>query len=373
MELITSEKARNILFGSLFLGCGGGGKLDTGLDIINKTDGKVNMISMEEASQFGRDALFVTISGVGSPASKDSYRGDNTYSRIIEIIKNLQKDNPSLPQGEIRGLIPSEMGATSSFGPFMTSAQLGIPIVNAACDGRAHPFGTMGSLGLQAQSRTVIQVACGGDPKKKRYLEVSVIAAVDSAAEIIRASASNAGGLVEVARNPVDFRYLARSAAAECYSLAEEIGRAFNDRSLFVEEKINNVCSVIKANCIAQGTVGPITIETKNALDYGHFEVTDFSDGKKYEMYFCNEYMAMNAPDGSRLYTFPDFIVTADCETGRPISTAELKEGDKVYLLGSSWKNMILGLGVRYRAPYKRLEDALGIEMIKYLDGLFED
>lgn len=372
MELITREKAQNILFGSLFLGCGGGGKMETGMNIIDKTDGKVNMISMEEAKEFGRDALFITISGVGSPASKDSYRGDETYSRIIEITKKMQNDNPSLPQGEIRGLIPSEMGATSSFGPFMTSAQLGIPVVNTACDGRAHPFGTMGSLGLQAQSKSVIQVACGGDPKKNRYLEVSVMAAVDSAAEIIRASASNAGGLVEVARNPVDFRYLARSSAVDCYSLAEAIGREFTDRSLFVDEKIDRACRVVKGHIIAQGTVGPITIETRNALDYGHFEVTD-SNGKKFEMYFCNEYMALNNPDGTRLYTFPDFIVTADCESGHPISTAELKEGDEVYLLGSSWKNMILGLGVRYRAPYKRLEDALGIEMIQYLDGLFVD
>lgn len=218
----------------------------------------------------------------------------------------------------------------------------------------------------------MIQVACGGDPQKNRYLEVSVIAAVDSAAEIIRSSASNAGGLVEVARNPVEYRYLVRSSAAGCYSMAEEIGREFTDRSLLVDEKLDHVCRVVNGRIITTGTVGPITIETRNALDYGHFEVTD-SNGDKFKMYFCNEYMAVNSPNGTRLNTFPDFIVTADYETGRPISTAELKEGAEVYLLGSKWTNMLLGLGVRYRAPYKRLEDALGIEMIKYLDGLFID
>lgn len=371
MELITREKAQNILSGSLFLGCGGGGSGDKGQDTIDKTDGKVNMISMEEAKKFGPDALFITISGVGSPASKESYRGDDAYSRIIEITKNLQKDNPSLPQGEIRGLLPSEMGGASSFGPFMTSAQLGIPVINTACDGRAHPFGGMGSLGLQTLSQPVIQVACGGDPQKNRYLEVSVVAPVNSAAEVVRTSASNAGGLVVVARNPVDYPYLERTSAIDCYSLAEAIGREFNEGAQ-VEDKLRRVCAVVKGNVIAEGTVGPITIETRNALDYGHFEVIA-PDGKRFKMYFCNEYMAVNGPDGTRLHTFPDFIVTANLETGRPISTAELKEGDRVCLLGSGWKNMILGLGVRYRAPYKRLEDALGIEMIKYLDGLFED
>ncbi|MDE7244897.1 MAG: DUF917 family protein [Oscillospiraceae bacterium] len=370
MDLITKEQAQNILSGSLFLGCGGGGSGDIGQDIIDKTDGKVSMMSMEEAKKFGPDALFITISGVGSPASKESYCGDAAYSRIVEITRELQKANPSLPQGEIRGLIPSEMGAASSFGPFMTSAQLGIPVINTACDGRAHPFGSMGSLGLQTLPKPVIQVACGGDPKKNRYLEVSVIAAVDPAAEIIRTSASNAGGLVEVARNPVDYPYLERTSAIDCYSLAEAIGQEFNEKTQ-TEEKLKRVCAVVKGDIIAEGTVGPVTIETKNALDYGHLEV--IGPNGKFEMYFCNEYMAVNSPDGVRLFTFPDLIVTANLETGRPLSTAELKEGDKVCLLGSSWKNMILGLGVRYRAPYKRLEDALEIEMIKYLDGLFVD
>lgn len=372
MELITRERAVNILSGSLFLGCGGGGHGKIGAETIDKTDGKVYMMSMEEAKQLGPDALFITISGVGSPASREGYRGDDTYSRIIEITKNLQKENPALPQGEIRGLIPSEMGGASSFGPFMTSVQLGIPVINTACNGRAHPFGTMGSLGLQALSKPVVQVACGGNPQKNRYLEVSVVAAVDAASEIIRASAANAGGLVEVARNPVDYQYLERTSAVGCYSLAEAIGQAANSGDLSAKEKLERVCGVVSGEIITDGVVGPITIETRNALDYGHFEVTA-CDGKKFKMYFCNEYMAVNGPDGSRLFTFPDFIVTADKKTGNPISTAELREGNEVYLIGSNWKHMILGLGVRYHAPYERLEGALGIEMIKYLDGLFVD
>ena len=139
-----------------------------------------------------------------------------------------------------------------------------------------------------------------------------------------------------------------------------------------VAEQLRNVCGVVNGEIITKGIVGPITIETKNALDYGYFEVNT-SDGSKFKMYFCNEYMAVDDPRGRRIGTFPDFIVTADATTGIPISSAELKEGDKIYLLHSPWRNMILGSGVRYRAPYIRLEDALGIEMIKYLDGLFID
>ena len=78
--------------------------------------------------------------------------------------------------------------------------KIDIPVVDAACDGRAHPLGTMGSLGLTG---TVVQLGCGGNPEKGMYTEIEVIAAVDKASDLIRTASAAAGGLIEVARNPV--------------------------------------------------------------------------------------------------------------------------------------------------------------------------
>lgn len=371
MSIISEKNASNILAGSSFLGCGGGGSVSTGRAIIDKTQGKVDLISIEEARNIaGKDGLFVTISPVGSPASTESYCDDDTYSKIISLLRAQQSANPTMPQGDIVGLIPCEIGASSAFGPFMTAAQLGLPVVDASCDGRAHPLGVMGSLGLEKLSVPVIQVGCGGNPDKNKYVEVSVIAAVDGAANIIRNSAANAGGLIEVARNPVDITWLEKNAAIRAYTFAQEIGAAFFDASAGIKG-LQRVAEIVKGEIVTKGVVGPITIETKNALDYGHFNITA-SDGTVYTMTFCNEYMAMDGPSG-RKYTFPDFMVTASSIYGLPKSTAELVEGEEVYLLGASRKNMILGSGLRHRAAYERLESALGIKMIEYIQDILTD
>jgi len=370
---ISMEDANNILYGSLFLGCGGGGSKAVGAGIIQKAVPKgVELISLEDLRQSGREGLVVTISGVGSPASTTSYCGDESYTRVVELLKEKQAADPSLPQGEIIGVIPCEIGASSSFGPFMTAAQLRIPVVDASCDGRAHPLGVMGSIGLEKLPEPVVQVGCGGDPARNLYVEVQAVGEVNKAADIIRGSAAAAGGLVEVARNPVQREYLERCSAKGAYELARVIGSAFLSTEGGVLSRLEAVCRVIEGTIIGKGVVGEIAMETRNALDYGHFDVT-MEDGGVYHMVFCNEYMAMDGPDGKRRYTFPDFMVTADAATGEPISSAKLREGTEIYLLGASRHRMLLGEGLRHHAPYERLESALGIEIVKYIRDIIND
>jgi len=370
---ISMQDANHILYGSRFLGCGGGGDEAVGADIIQKTVPKgVELMTLDALRQSGKKGLLVTISGVGSPASTTSYCGDETYTRVVELLKEKQAADSSLPQGEIIGLIPCEIGAASSFGPFMTAAQLGIPVVDASCDGRAHPLGVMGSIGLEKLPEPVIQVGCGGDPKCNMYLEVQVVGEVNNASDIIRSSAATAGGLVEVARNPVSGEYLERYSAKGAYELARVIGGRFLNTAGGTLSKLEAVCQVIDGKIIGKGTVGEITMETRNALDYGHFDVT-MDGGGVYHMVFCNEYMAMDGPDGKRRFTFPDFMVTADAATGEPISSAKLREGMEIYLLGASRHKMLLGEGLRHHAPYERLESALQIEILKYIQDIIND
>ena len=181
-KAITKQEAQDMLTGSLFLGCGGGGSDKIGQDLIDRS--LAIGVSMCSLSDIDENGLLVTISPVGSPASKESYCGESTYTRIIELLEKKIADNPeTLPQGKITGVIPCEIGAYSSFGPFLTAAKLDIPVVDAACDGRAHPLGTMGSLGLTG---TVVQLGCGGNPEKGMYTEIEVIAAVDKASDFVR-------------------------------------------------------------------------------------------------------------------------------------------------------------------------------------------
>lgn len=370
--VLTLEEGMYILYGSAFLGGGGGGAFSAGQEILHDiTRYSISLVTLDEILESASDDdLIVTISPVGSPAAKESFCTEEDYRRIIELVQEKQKTNPELPQGNIVGLIPCEIGADSSFGPIRAAGLTGLPVVDAPCDGRAHPLGIMGSLGLEKLGTPVLQVASGGNPDTNHHVEISVIAAVESAADLIRTSASAAGGLVQVARNPVTKMWLKDTCAKGAYALAREIGYAWLTQAHLPADRLQKVCDVINGEIIASGVVGPVTLKTENALDYGSFTVTA-DDGPQYSIVFCNEYMAMDGPDG-RKYTFPDLIVTAG-ENGMPIPSSDIKEGTRVYLLGSNRSNMILGKGLRYRAAYERLEKALGIEMLKYISDIIED
>ena len=50
-------------------------------------------------------------------------------------------------------------------------------------------------------------------------------------------------------------------------------------------------------------------------------------------MSFWNEYMTADGPDGQRVGTFPDLIMTFDAQTGRPTPTSDLTTGQDIYLI----------------------------------------
>ena len=153
-----------------------------------------------------------------------------------------------------RAVITLTMGTTLS-----EYEKIDIPVVDAACDGRAHPLGTMGSLGLTG---TVVQLGCGGNPEKGMYTEIEVIAAVDKASDLIRTASAAAGGLIEVARNPVKKSYLETTSAIGAYEYARKIGEEYA-KGKTQDERICNAANAVNGTVYAQGVVEELQLETK--------------------------------------------------------------------------------------------------------------
>ena len=81
---------------------------------------------------------------------------------------------------------------------------LGIPLIDAPCNGRAHPTGVMGSLNLHRDPNYITTMTCvGGRKELGRHVECTVTGSIDHCSKLVRAAAVEAGGLVAVIRNPV--------------------------------------------------------------------------------------------------------------------------------------------------------------------------
>lgn len=360
----TMKEIGNLLAGSRLLGCGGGGDYKEGYQTAMEAvkQGTVELITVEELEARGEEGIIVTISGVGSPASEEAYYSTDVYPVIVQALQEKVKQ-------KIIGFIACEIGGSSTFEPFIPAALLGVPVIDAPCDGRAHPLGVMGALGLEKTGNPVWQAAAGGRKETVKYVELVVGNSVESASNLVRNAAAAAGGAVAVARNPVNTAWLKEAGAKGAYRQAMALGELWDGPGM-ISERVQLVADALHGEVVCCGQVSDFELKTDNALDRGSFKIS--GDEKKYEMHFFNEYMTLDV-DGVRKNTFPDAMITVDAQNGRILTTADIKDGLKVYLITAHRNNIIIGKGLRYRASYERVQEIIGVNLTEYVEDVFLD
>jgi len=358
---LDQEHIERLSQGAQVLGGGGGGREARGLKTAREAmeAGQVRLAALEELSP---DDLVVTVSGVGAPSQSQAMYTAEHYLRALELLEQ-RLDRP------IAGFIPSEMGGSAAFGPFLAAAVKGVPVIDAACDGRAHPLGTMGALGLDKDPNCqTLQAACGGRREEGTYIEMVTCGTVRSASRASRLAAELAGGLAAVVRNPVTAGYLKDHAALGTYTQAMELGCALLEAE-GPQGRADAAARVLGSEILCRGTVTDYSLSTTGGLDHGRCTLT--GDSGEHTLYFYNEYMALQQGE-ERLSTFPDLIATLDGETGQAVLTADMAVGRKIAVLRVPYGRLRLGAGLRSRKDYEQIEGILSIPMTPYLAGLLE-
>jgi len=352
--VLNQDLVEAAVVGGSFYGGGGGGALSTGRDMgkLAVTLGDPYLVDITDVPD---DAVLLTVSAVGAPAAKGSHAKAYHYLKAVEIsIKNTGL--------QVYGFITNECGGLATVNGWVQSAGFGLPVVDVPCNGRAHPTGLMGSMGLhKVPSYVSIQVAVGGSHELGTYVEVIVKGKIQQAANIIRQAAVQAGGLVAVARNPVRAAYARDHAAPGAVNQCIKVGKAMLEalkRSPL--EAIEAAAETAGGKIVGKGKVVQKELQTTGGFDVGRIVVDDGSD-----LSFWNEYMTLEK-HGSRIATFPDLIVTLDCSTGLPVSSAEIQTSQEVAVVVVPKKNLILGAGVKDEDLYQVVEKITGKEIIRY-------
>ena len=141
---LTKTIGKEILLGSWFLGGGGGGssrggRSGSGAGAADRRGGL-----FRDVAELADDEVIVTASLVGSPASTTSCIKDVHYRQVYDWFCLNRSKDPFPPWS------PTSRAATASANGWMLSAITGLPMLDAACNGRAHPTGVMGAMGLNA-------------------------------------------------------------------------------------------------------------------------------------------------------------------------------------------------------------------------------
>jgi hypothetical protein len=352
---VDEEAVRAAAYGGALLGGGGGGSISEGLQLgqLAIEVGRPRLVDLDELDG---EAILVTVSAVGAPAAKDQYLEPIHYVQALQLlIEHL--DEP------VAGLMTNENGGLATLNGWLQSVATGIPVVDAPCNGRAHPTGAMGSMGLDGVDGYVSrQAAVGGDPSAHRHVRLYAEGSLDSVARLVRQAAVEAGGLIAVARNPVTVAYACEKAAPGALRQAIEIGQTLLGAGSPLEAA-QAACDLLGGEVVCQAPVQRVTIQTKGGFDVGQI---DLQGG--YELTFWNEYMTLER-EGQRLATFPDLIATLSADEIRPLTSAEIKEGQEVFLIQVPKEKLCLGAGMRRQELFRIAEEAVGKEMLGYVFG----
>jgi DUF917 family protein len=355
-ELLPEDVEFAVKGGSVY-GCGGGGFADHGRTLGNLATsiGRPVLVSVDELDP---DALVATMAAIGAPGGLTHWemRGVD-YLRAVELLQQAS-------ERPIVGLIIGQNGMSSTLNAWLPGAVMGLAVVDAVGDLRAHPTGDMGSLGLANSPEIMIQTAAGGNRDRGAYLEIVARGPTARVSPALRTAANEAGGFIASCRNPIPVRMVAERAVLGGISQAINVGRAIVGAEARGGDAVTEaICKATGGSIIAEGSVAAAGLTyTKEAFDCGRIEFKT-STGR-IVAHVLNEYMALER-EGERIATYPDVITTLT-PAGVPVSAGRLTEGMPVRILHVPKEKIPLSASVLDPSVYPAVERALGIEIASY-------
>jgi DUF917 family protein len=360
MRKLTLKDVEAAVKGGSVYASGGGGWVDHGMEIGTAaiTIGQPNLVSVEELPD---DAIIITTTAIGAPAGTTDWQMlGKDYIRAVELVQEKY-------EGKVVGVMTPQNGMSSSINGWLPAAALGLVVVDATGDIRAHPTGNMGAMGLNTlQDYETIEAVAGGKHETGSYLEMAVKGNPIKTSPILRAASNMSGGFIAAARHPIPASYVKKHAAIGGITMSIELGEAIMEaESEGAEAIISAICNKTNGEVIGRGKVKNYNVNyTNDAFDIGTVEVD--VPGNPLTLHVMNEYMAVDDHNGKRVACYPDVITTISTETGRPLSAGDLKEGVEIAVFRISKKYLPISSSVRDASVYPDVEIALGINISDY-------
>ena len=351
--------------GGAVLASGGGGFYEHGLEMGRAAVAicEVPLVSLDELED---DDIVLTQTAIGAPAGTTDWQmlGRDYINAVRQVIE--RHPTPS----KIKGIMTPQNGKSSSTNGWLAAAALGLVVVDATGDYRAHPTGKMGNMGVANDlTYQTIQAVSGGRTEAGRHIEMVVEGTSAYTSKLLRIASDLSGGFIAAARNPLTVAYLKEHAVVGGLSRAIDLGyEILRHKRKKGPQRIEAIARFTKGEILAQGTVVDKQIRyTDEAFDIGTITIDTGQD--RVLLYVQNEYMAADGKNGERLTTYPDVITLFRTADAHPLSTNEVEFDQEVTLFKIDKSHFPLSSGVTDPSVYPEVEEALGIELYSHSFG----
>ena len=337
------------ILGGLVLSAGGSGRASAGrhrrLGEAALSYGAVAFVTLDELED--DDALLVS-TAVGAPGQGKA----NTEPRdAVEAAHAILAASGVDPAGVIPGHVPGLYA-------WVIASALGVPVADAATNGRAHPTVKMGGMGLA--SRPEVKLWQAGSASGDAPLSVLVHGDLMKTSGVMRAAAVQNGGLINAVRGPFSVAFVKSNGAPGSIAFAHGLGDAML--------AAKGAARIVAAGEFLKGTVHSGSVATNDVVYRDGFDVGRVSIRTPHGLLVLgvyNEFMTATL-DGERIATFPDMLASFDAATGEPVAVSELKEGSAAAIVIAGSKHIPLGAGVSDPAVYPEVELAMGEDLARY-------
>jgi len=352
VNISKKTQIEQAILGGAFFGGGGGGSIDLSRRLNQDLliYGHPHIVSPDRIKP---EALVATVSFLGAPSGGTQVTVQDQL-RILERFENYYGH-------KIEAFITCENGALSTLNGWLLAAASGRPVLDAPADGRAHPTGVMGALGLEKKAGyQTIQAFIGGKRNRNSFQEGIISGSLPATNPLIRTAAQQARGLIMVIRHPVTAQYVIENGAPGAIRKAMQAGEILQKENQKPAAQIaGSLCKQFKGHILAiSEKVTEVDCKQSGGFDRGKVVL---SNGLR--MIFLNEFIVLEKGT-EHLASYPDLICCLDEKTVLPLTASEIRPEQQITLLVIPAAQLTLGTGSQDKRNLKEVFSKIQKELI---------
>jgi DUF917 family protein len=331
-QRLTIADLPDLARGAAFLGTGGGGNPYVGRLMVEsamRDAGRdLELLDLDEVPD---DALIIPTAMMGAPTCivEKLPRGDEAAASLRHLEERLGQ--------KAFATMPIEAGGVNSMIPLVVALRLGIPVIDADGMGRAFP---------ELQHETFHVYGVSGTPMviTNDHHDRTVVETHDNAMMewLARGVTIRMGGVAYIAEYPMDGATAKRVSIAGTIGVGLKIGRALRQARERHRDPFQHLLATLTetayspARVIFSGKIVEVYRRTAEGFAKGTVRIREL-DGETaepglLEIDFQNENLIARV--GERILSVvPDLICILDSETAEPITTEELRYGQRVKVM----------------------------------------
>ncbi len=329
---IDHSNLEDFIRGSAFLGTGGGGDPYAGRLMLKQVLDEGKTVTIIDPADFDDNKTAINILTMGAP----TVINEKIPSGPANVLA-LRRAEKELGY-KVDAVMPVEAGGINASIPLVVGALSGLPVIDADGMGRAFPELQMTTYNVAGLSSNPNIIA----DDKNSVASISTENNID-AERYCREICVRMGGIGQMACYPLTGKQIKQHAVLNTITLAVEIGQSIREAREKHQDVVGALLDFLGSGAVGRvakilfdGKVVDLLRETKGGFSIGHVILDSLdNDDSRLEVVFQNEYL-IAYKDTVAVTMVPDLICIVDRETAEPITTENLKYGQRVKVIGVS-------------------------------------